>query len=183
MLGRFALSRGCIRALLHEATTLPAAGLSASSIYCSQYQIHLGDAACTAGTRPFLQPPRWAAPSPCTTSRCARGVRMSRSERRAAAPRCTNHPPPPPLPAQAAAAAREPSASSSRKTSPPPKQAPAPAFGDEFYEKALAAVYANKALPPGGPPSAELEGRRIQVGRLNRECGCWPPLAAVSNTT
>lgn len=86
-------------------------------------------------------------------------------------------------PPQAAAAARDPSASSSRKTSQPLKKAPAPAFGDEFYEKALAAVYANKALPPGGPPSAELEGRRIQVGRLNRECGCWPPLAAVSNTT
>ncbi|KAI7838703.1 hypothetical protein COHA_007500 [Chlorella ohadii] len=64
---------------------------------------------------------------------------------------------------EAAAAARDPSASSSRKTSQPLKKAPAPAFGDEFYEKALAAVYANKALPPGGPPSAELEGRRIQA--------------------
>ncbi|PRW58005.1 kinase [Chlorella sorokiniana] len=60
------------------------------------------------------------------------------------------------------AAARQPSARSSAPAAPPHKLT-AQQLGDQLYEKALAAVYANKALPPGGPPSAELEGRRIQA--------------------
>ena len=73
-------------------------------------------------------------------------------------------PPQPPLLVQAAAAAaRLPSAGALHSASHPHSldNSPAQQFGDDLYEKALAAVYANKALPPGGPPSAELEGRRI----------------------
>lgn len=50
----------------------------------------------------------------------------------------------------------------SRSASPPNKLRTQNTVDDPF-ETALAAVYANKALPPGGPPSAELEGRRIQA--------------------
>ena len=78
----------------------------------------------------------------------------------------TNHSPPLLAQAATAATALEPSA---RGPQPAPhphglNKSPEQRFGDELYEKALAAVYANKALPPGGPPSAELEGRRIHVG-------------------